>query len=212
MISRREVVLGLGAEALASEGFAQPTLRPVRLLVARRIANVPANNCTAPCIRGSVYDVTNVSGPISAVAILAGQPTPICDVIERPWAGNAANVSSVPKGVYAARVRTDATKSWMIATPSRAWRIEIAGVPGGRSAIQFHYGTDASWSQGCFIVGKLLQIPAGGVGAGYCQVTGADAALTALKNIIEAPGRDTTRIEVTVADSGDLFSNAATHC
>ncbi|KTE30409.1 MULTISPECIES: DUF5675 family protein [unclassified Sphingopyxis] len=213
MISRRVIVVALAGVAVSPVAFAQPTLRPVRLLVVRRPANLPSSNCAAPCIRGSVYDVGDVQGPIAPAAIFTSHRTPICDVIERPWAGNAPSISAVPKGVYAAKIRTDATKPWMETTPSRAWRIEISGVPGGRSAIQFHYGTDVKWSEGCFIVGRLLDASTGGgIGANYCKVEGADDALAALRSAIEGPGNDRTRIEVTVADSTDLFGSGATTC
>lgn len=208
MITRRSVLAGL--MLVAGGGvYAQPT-RPVRLLVARQRARGPASNCTAPCIRGSVYDVSNVGGTIVPAAIVASGRSPICDVVERPWRNNAPHVSSIPRGIYQARVRTDATKDWMIETPSRAWRIELANVPGGRSAIQFHYGEDERWSEGCLIVGRHRANST--TAGGFCQLQNADQALAALRQAVEAPGGDSARIEITVGDVSDLFVGAPTTC
>ncbi len=41
------------------------------------------------------------------------------------------------------------------------WRLELDNVPGGRSAIQFHFGRDAAWSKGCIIVGANNRLVCG---------------------------------------------------
>lgn len=207
-LSRRTVIAGFAiAAATAMAPARAQSLRPARLLVARRRAPIPSSNCASPCIRGSIFDVSDIDGPIMPAAIVASGRAAICDVVERPWANNTPSVSAIPKGVYAAHIRTDATKTWMRATPARAWRIELSGVSGGRSAIQFHYGLDERWSEGCFIVGERLA-----PGAAYCQLVRADAALATLRAHMEATGLYTQTIQVTVADTGDLFAGAATHC
>lgn len=76
-------------------------------------------------------------------------------VQELPYENNEPGASSIPAGTYTATVRTDETKKWMKGKPDRAWRLEL-DVPRindvERTAIQFHYGTDKSWSRGCVIL------------------------------------------------------------
>ncbi len=76
-------------------------------------------------------------------------------VQELPYENNAPSASSIPVGTYVAKVRTDQTKGWMKGKPERAWRLEL-DVPRindvKRTAIQFHYGKDKSWSRGCVIL------------------------------------------------------------
>lgn len=79
-------------------------------------------------------------------------PEKLCDTVELSFEDNKANASAIPSGTYVANIRTDRTKAWMKDDISE-WRLELAGVPGGRRAIQFHYGKDAGWSRGCIIVG-----------------------------------------------------------
>lgn len=207
MITRRSVLAGL--VVIAGGAVHAQALRPVRLLVLRQPASIPSSNCTAPCIRGAVYDVSDVTGVIMPAAIYASGRLPICDVVERPWANNAPNVSAIPNGVYPARVRTDATKDWMRETPSRAWRVELSNVPGGRSAIQFHYGKDERWSEGCLIVGRHKGAD---TLSAHCQLEDADGALGALKGAIETSGADDRRIEVHVADLNGLFATGPSGC
>ena len=201
------MVVGLSAPAIA-----QPSLRRVRLLVVRTPAGIPANNCVSRCIRGRLYDVSDVSGSVLPAAIATSGRPPICDVIERPWAGNAAGRSAIPKGIYPATIRTDESKTWMKDKPDRAWRLELSGVPGGRSRIQFHYGLDETWSEGCLIVGRTLSQNRP-LGSGeYCRLDGPEGAVAAIRNAVKAPGNDTGRIEVIVADLADLFPNRPTGC
>jgi hypothetical protein len=86
----------------------------------------------------------------------------ICDTIERSYEENVADRSSIPTGIYSAIIRIDGTKKWMWSSGQlnqgtllldRAWRLELEDAPGGRTAIQFHYGKDANWSKGCIIIG-----------------------------------------------------------
>jgi hypothetical protein len=83
----------------------------------------------------------------------SGLPQRLCDTVELSFEDNAVNVSAIPAGTYRATVRRDRTKKWMIDDITE-WRLELQGVPGDRRAIQFHYGKEASWSQGCIIVGS----------------------------------------------------------
>lgn len=208
---RRSVLAGLLA-AVTVPAPAQPGLRQVRLLVIRRLASIPGNNCTAPCIRGRLFNVSDINGPLSPASIVATGRSPICDIIERPWRNNAPSQSAIPKGIYPAMIRTDETKDWMKGKPNRAWRLELANVPGGRSNIQFHYGLDEGWSEGCFIVGRSHAQIAQGIGTSYCQVTDGEASVAAIRAAVTGSGLDSSRIEVAVADHGDIFTNPDTTC
>lgn len=213
MVSRRSVSFGIAA-ALGTkpfEAFAQ-ALTPVRLLVVRKPGFSLTNQCLAPCIRGKVYDASHIDSLDLQGVILPLLGQPICDVIERPWQGNAPSVSAIPVGLYSAIVRNDPTKAWMT-NINRSWRIELFGVP-HRANIQFHYGSDVSWSEGCFIVGSLLQ-PDGssGMEAAYCGLEGGEAAIERLRAIVEAPGVNPDDIMVGVTDDYGLypdFSSAPT--
>jgi hypothetical protein len=165
----------------------------------------PTNQCVAPCIRGSVYNFSDQDAPLdqTILPLLAGRK-PICDVIERPWKDNRPNVSSVPKGIYTAHVRSDRTKAWMT-TENRAWRIELEGLQ-PRTAIQFHFGQDETWSQGCFILGSLLQKGDGsGITDRYCKVENGEAAVAALRAIVNGTGLDPKKITIGVVDDSNLF-------
>lgn len=204
MISRRDLLLAGVAGAAPALARAQQ-LQPVRLMVVRRMGLSPTNQCVAPCIRGSIYDVSDLAGKLDDTLLpLLKARKPVCDVIERPWKDNKPNVSAIAKGVYAASVRTDKTKPWM-SNENRLWRLELAGTP-KRSAIQFHYGQDVAWSEGCFIVGSLLQAgDEAGVTARYCAVENGEAAVAALRAVVTATGRDPKKISVGVADDTGLF-------
>jgi len=177
----------------------------VRLLVVRRMGLSPTNQCVAPCIRGSIYDVSDMTRKIDDTLLPRLKTRKaVCEVIERPWKDNKSNVSAIPKGVYNASIRTDKTKPWM-SNQNRLWRLELGGT-NPRSAIQFHYGQDVAWSEGCFIVGSLLQAGDGaGVTARYCAVDNGEAAVAALRAVVTAAGRDPNRISVGVTDDSGLF-------
>jgi len=209
----RRGFLAAAAAALAAPEIARgQALLPVRLLVLRRPAVMGSDNCNAPCIRGSIYDVSS-EGLYSpdTWSIPLGQ-APICDVIERPWANNAPNVSAIPAGTYAAHIREDATKAWMT-NLNRRWRLQLDRVE-GRSAIQFHYGKDEGWSQGCFIVGDhLVDAPAlNDLSGPYCKVTNGEAAIERLRAAVLSPSVDNQTIEVAVSDRSSLFADFAQGC
>jgi hypothetical protein len=206
MISRRKLVVSASTVVLPLPAVSQQLI-PIRLFVVRRIGLSPTNQCVAPCIRGSIYDISDLQvNPDDSLMPLLKARKPICDVIERPWNDNKPKLSSIPKGVYAASVRTDKTKTWMT-NENRWWRIELAGANLQRSAIQFHYGQDVSWSKGCFIVGTVLQKgDDAGVTKRYCSVENGEIAVAALRAVVMAPGRDTSRISVGVFDDSGLFA------
>jgi hypothetical protein len=187
--------------------LAAQQLTPVRLLVLRRTGLSPTNQCVAPCVRGSIYDVSDLKESLDDLLLpLIKNRKPICDVIERPWKDNKPNTSSIPKGVYTASVRADKTKPWMT-NENRWWRIELSGTKPQRSAIQFHYGQDVSWSEGCFIVGSLLQKgDDAGVTKRYCSVENGEAAVAALRSVVTSPGRDVSKISVGVFDDSGMFA------
>lgn len=202
MINRRHVGIALFTSLGTSS--AQP-LAPVRLLLVRRPGLSPTNHCAAPCIRGELYDVTDMAGRLDEQLLpTLTKQLRLCDVIERPWKNNKPNVSSVPKGTYKARIRDDKTKDWMDTTDKR-WRLELQKA-GPRSAIQFHYGKDVHWSEGCFIVGSFLQSgDAGGITNRYCELEGGEAAVARIRLAVTAPRRNSTDISVGVADDAGLF-------
>lgn len=71
--------------------------------------------------------------------------------LERPWAGNRANVSCIPKGDYLCK---------RIVSPKFGETFEITGVP-GRTHILYHALNKIHESQGCVGVGLAIQIAAG---------------------------------------------------
>lgn len=204
-ISRRSLLV-TGALSTAPALGRTQSLTPVRLMVVRRMGLSPTNQCVAPCIRGSIYDVSYMAGSLDDTLLpLLKTLKPVCDVIERPWKDNKPYVSAIPKGIYSASVRTDKTKPWMD-NENKLWRLELAGALMQRSAIQFHYGKDVNWSEGCFIVGSLLQSgDAAGVTARYCSVENGEAAVAALRAVVTATGRDSKKISVGVTDDSGLF-------
>ena len=210
---KRRRILTLGAAAVFAPFVAtSQALPPIRLLVLRRPAVLGSDNCNAPCIRGSIYDVSfeGLFAP-DDWSIPLGL-APICDVIERPWASNAPNVSAIPAGTYTARIREDATKAWMT-NLNRRWRLQLDRVE-GRSAIQFHYGNDERWSQGCFIVGDhLVDTPAlNDLSGPYCDLRNGEAAIERLRGVVTSPSVDNQTIEVAVSDRSSLFANFAQGC
>lgn len=211
-LTRRHVFRLLGTPLFLSGGFlpmaGAQDLVAVRLLVLRRLGLSPSGHCNAPCIRGSVYDVSDLGAKAldeSLIPLLASR-MPLCDVIERPWKDNAANVSAIPRGVYGATVRDQPTKNWMT-NENRAWRLELAGT-GHRTNIQFHYGQDVAWSEGCFIVGSLLRKDDNsGIVERYCAVTDGERAVATLRAAVTAAGRNVRDIQVGIADHAGLFPN-----
>ena len=63
--------------------------------------------------------------------------------LELPAVGNNENVSSIPSGKYAAKVRNNGTKGWRL-------ELEYAD----RSFVQIHIGNTRDESRGCILVGK----------------------------------------------------------
>ena len=136
---------------------------------------------------------------------------PICDVIERPWKDNAPDVSSIPSGHYESRVRSDATKSWMT-TRNRTWRIELLDVP-HRSNIQFHFGQDEKWSEGCFIVGEHIQVTElTGITSDYCRLKNSEQMAGRLRALFEGPEHSGVPPRVTIVNSADIFPGMSPSC
>ncbi|KIC09812.1 hypothetical protein RA19_13635 [Leisingera sp. ANG-M1] len=134
-------------------------------------------------------------------------------MIERPWAGNAPNVSAVPAGEYRAFVRDDASKSWMD-TLDKRWRLELEAVPGGRTHIQFHYGKDEKWSEGCFIVGDhLVDVPTlNDLSGPYCKVENGESAIARLRAAVTSPMVDSSQIKIAVSNRDGLFADFVDGC
>lgn len=209
MVSRRQFSAAL-ADGTVPGLVRTRAARPVRLLVVRKPGFSLTNACVAPCIRGKIYDVSDQGSLDLSTVTLSLLGAAICDTIELPWRGNNPSVSSIPVGEYRATVRDDATKDWMT-NSNRRWRLELTGVP-HRSYIQFHYGKDVSWSEGCFIVGDLLQ-PDGssGMERQYCRLTGGEAAVARLRSTVTMPGSNPADVRVGVTDDTGLFPDFASN-
>lgn len=201
-LTRRVAIVGIAASA-ASAAKSQ-SLVPIRLLVIRKPGLTITNQCVARCIRGRLYDVSDITGfDFNQIVLPAVKVRPpICDTIEQPYRGNRPFVSSIPRGAYRARVRDDVTKPWMN-TLDKRWRIELERTS-PRTAIQFHYGNDVSWSEGCFIVGTVSS-PEHSMTASYCRLENGEAAIAALRRAVTAPGRNPADVMVGVADDAGLF-------
>lgn len=85
--------------------------------------------------------------------------------LERPWQGNAPEISSIPAGTYRGILRYD---------KKDAWRIQLDGVP-GRTGVQIHIGNVVAQSKGCILVGTRLEE------GSLCRVGGSAAAYGELK-------------------------------
>jgi hypothetical protein len=83
----------------------------------------------------------------------------IAYTLERPWADNAQNISSIPAGTYPGTLRYD---------HSDFWRVELQNVP-GRTNVQIHVGNEPSQSKGCILVGLQL-------GSDLCSIVGGTSA------------------------------------
>jgi hypothetical protein len=213
MIARRVLIVGgLGAAA----GYLLPpfacasaqSLVPIRLLVLRKLGLSVTNHCVAPCIRGHIYDVSDLGDFKLDQLILPAVKSrkPLCDTIERPYLNNKPSLSSIPRGIYGAQVRDDKSKPWMDVLDKR-WRIELQGVP-HRTAIQFHYGNDVGWSEGCFIVGTVVS-PDDNLGPAYCHLNDPTNAIAALRTAVTAAGRNINDIRIAVANDAGLFPNVS---
>lgn len=159
-MNRRQVLTSALATCMTAitpaSGYAGSA--PASLLVVRHRDYV---NLCGRCIPGKLYGVPDhieLEGAEMAIGVL----DELSDVIELPFVDNILRRSAIPVGTYRAFVREDGTKHWMWSggqrgsgrvLQDRAWRLELRDVPGGRTYIQFHYGRDVSWSEGCFIVG-----------------------------------------------------------
>jgi hypothetical protein len=93
---------------------------------------------------------------------------PICVVIERSLNTTCQTLAPFRKE-YTLRTFARRTKAW-ITNENRFWKIELEGLQ-PRTAIQFHFGKDETWSQGCFILGSFLQpTDSAGIIDRYCKV------------------------------------------
>jgi hypothetical protein len=163
MLSRRLFtcsIIGIaGAMACSRSIWAQAS--SVRLILIRQADY--KDKCLS-CIPGKIYGVP----PAIDFAVAETVPSLlefICDTVELSYEDNVPKKSSIPEGLYTAKVRQDGTKKWMWSEgeigkgsilPDRSWRLELAGVPNKRTNIQFHYGKDVGWSAGCIIIGQKL--------------------------------------------------------
>jgi hypothetical protein len=211
-MTRRSVILASSTAALCAATKTNAQLLPrLHLMVIRRPGLSATNQCIAPCIRGSIYDVTSESEPVSSLTATLAAKQPICDVIERPWQNNKPYVSAIPTGRYESKIRDDASKSWMD-TIDKRWRIELLGTK-PRTNVQFHYGQDVSWSEGCFIVGSHVQsAEADGITSSYCRVDYGEAAIARLRALTQQTTVSPDPPIVTVLDETGLFPGVQPTC
>ena len=95
---------------------------------------------------------------------IAAEGKIICYSLEKPWKGNAPEISSIPAGTYTASLRYD---------HKDRWRVELKDVP-GRKNIQIHIGNTPADSKGCILVGAKLN-------PDLCSVQDSAVAYRALK-------------------------------
>ena len=79
----------------------------------------------------------------SIIGVLYANDDQVCYSLELPWKDNQSNVSCVPVGTYAGKIRTDGTKGW---------RIELESVP-NRTYVELHVGNFPGEIQGCVLLG-----------------------------------------------------------
>ena len=151
-MKRRKLLLSVVlAPFISSQVVAQ---QRAQLLLVRSIKDgIACGNHKA--VPGKLYGVDR-SVPLSSISdvslsLNSGSFTWLSDTEELPYEDNVSNRSSIPQNTYKGFVRIDETKSWMQGKPNRAWRIELVGT-GHRTNIQFHYGKNFRWSQGCIIL------------------------------------------------------------
>jgi uncharacterized protein DUF5675 len=88
----------------------------------------------------------------------------IAYTLERPWADNTQNISSIPAGKYRGHLRYD---------HADFWRIELDNVP-KRTNVQIHIGNQVDQTKGCILVGREL-------GSDLCSLKDSGTAYAALK-------------------------------
>lgn len=82
------------------------------------------------------------------VGDLAINDKAVCHTLELPFIDNIDTISTLPAGLYSAKIRTD---------NGRGWRIELEDVP-SRKNIQIHIGNYTSQIYGCTLVGTAVSI------------------------------------------------------
>lgn len=111
----------------------------------------------------------------------------LCHTLERPWADNQKNISSIPAGTYPAFLRYDKADHW---------RLQLENVP-GRTGVQIHVGNEPDQTLGCILVGMDLA-------PSKCSVSRSKDAYAALKRAFYGTEFPTatpdSRLFVTISD------------
>lgn len=156
-MNRREFVVGVSAATVGGASMiAHSAENRVQLLLLRQLKE-PLSCGVVRYMPGKLYGVP--AGIPLSIATPAIALTHIADTEEPLYQDNEPFVSSIPADTYEGFIKTKETKPWMAGKPNRAWRIELKGTS-PRTKIQFHYGDDHSWSEGCIIlVGKAADGP-----------------------------------------------------
>jgi hypothetical protein len=123
----------------------------------------------------------------------------IAYTLERPWQGNASDISSIPPGTYGAELRYDKERD-------DYWTIQLRGVP-GRTAVQLHIGNTTADTTGCLLVGTRLT-------SNLCSVIDSGGALRRIKQAfygdddpVMSPNKS---IRVTIVDDRVTFEGTWT--
>lgn len=127
---------------------------PLKLLIDRKVK-------TEKCMRG--YLMTKRSDEKTAKVQ--------CLVLEIPPIGTTPTINTIPAGTYKVKVRVDG---------DRGWRLEIMGVPGGKS-VYIRLGNCPENTKSCLLPGTK----AGDV---QCSVAETPAAMKELKDIFQVFG------------------------
>lgn len=189
-MDRRHLLMGLPGMFVARFADAQAS-NTVQLFLQRDSKEPISCNSDVKYIRGNLYGVPKTTKLEDVVSTLG--LTHISRTEELPYLDNAKNISSIPAKIYDADIRTDRTKKWMN-NDERAWRLELRDTA-PRSAIQFHYGKDYKWSEGCII------LTGNATGDIMCS-QGSDSpeeAVATLRDYVLTGGNSITKIRIKIA-------------
>lgn len=190
-MDRRDFFIGVAAVSLGGiHQIAHGTENRVQLLLLRQ-RKEPLSCGPIRYMPGKLYGVP-VTIPLPLATLSSGL-THIADTEEPLYQDNEPFVSSVPRGTYQGFIKDEETKSWMVGKPNRAWRIELEDTE-PRTEIQFHYGDDYTWSEGCIIlVGKEANGPV------CAHDDSPESAVIALREYVESIGLNKdVRIDVRI--------------
>ena len=173
LIGRRGF-LGLAvASAVSATAHAAGPFKPFRLRVVRT-GNLGTTLSLNSCLTGVMFWTETFD--------VSSYGHEICDTLELPYRANLGEISAIPVGVYAGKIREDG---------KLGWRVELSNVPGPRHNIQIHPGNITSQIQGCILVGETADGP-------KCYVADSRKTRDQIKSLYG--GNDARPIEVKIQD------------